>query len=91
MLDDGIQHAIKCAARYCKSIGLKVVYYFPPGTWRRTGTQGADLAAVTDEVIVPYPWAEERYRALGANVVNVGHPMLERVRSEFRLDVHHSR
>src|SRR5204863_7008321 len=30
---------------------------------------------------VSFPWAEERYRALNAKVVNVGHPMLERVRS----------
>ena len=26
------------AARYCKDLGLKVVYYMPPGTWRRSGT-----------------------------------------------------
>jgi lipid-A-disaccharide synthase len=71
------------AARFCKSLGLKVVYYFPPGTWRRTGTKGAELVGLTDLLMVPFPWAEERYRALGANVVNVGHPMLERVRSEM--------
>src|SRR5207302_1850373 len=65
------------------SLGLKVVYYFPPGTWRRSGTKGAELAALTDLLIVPFPWAEERYRALGAKVVNVGHPMLDRVRSEM--------
>ena len=71
------------AARYCKNLGLKVVYYMPPGTWRRSGSKGAELAAFTDLLIVPFPWAEERYRALGAKVVNVGHPMLERVRSEM--------
>ena len=69
------------AARFCKDLGLKVVYYFPPGTWRRSGTKGIELIAVTDLLIVPFPWAEVRYRALGANVANVGHPMLERVRS----------
>jgi len=69
------------AARFCKSLGIKVVYYFPPSTWRRTGTQGSDLAALTDHVLVPFPWAEERYRKLGANALNIGHPMLDRVRS----------
>lgn len=71
------------AARFCKGLGLKVVYYFPPGTWRRSGTKGAELASLTDLLIVPFPWAEERYRAVGANVVNIGHPILERVRSEM--------
>jgi lipid A disaccharide synthetase len=71
------------AAKFCKSLGLKVVYYFPPGTWRRSGAKGAELAALTDLLLVPFQWAEERYRSLGANVVNVGHPMLERVRSEM--------
>ena len=72
------------AARYCKSLGLRVVYYFPPGSWRRgTGGKGAELASLTDLLIVPFPWAEERYRGLGANVVNVGHPILDRVRSSM--------
>jgi lipid A disaccharide synthetase len=71
------------AARYCKGLGLKVVYYFPPGTWRRTGAKGAELATLTDLLIVPFPWAADRYRALGAKVFNSGHPILERVHSEM--------
>ncbi len=71
------------AARFCKSLGLKVVYFFPPGTWRRSGSKGAELASLTDLLIVPFTWAEERYRLLGANVVNVGHPILDRVHSEM--------
>ena len=71
------------AARYCKSLGIKVVYYIPPGTWRRTGDKGAELKDLTDILLVPFPWAEERYRALGARVVNVGHPILDRVRSQM--------
>ncbi len=76
------------AARFSKRLGLKVCYYFPPGSWRRSGDQGAELARITDVLATPFPWAAERYGRLGANAVNVGHPLLERVnavlsRSEF--------
>ena len=33
------------AARFSKQMGLKVCYYFPPASWRRTGTRGAELAS----------------------------------------------
>jgi lipid-A-disaccharide synthase len=76
------------AARAAKALGLKVLYYFPPGAWRRTGSQGAELARITDTLATPFPWSAERFQALGANAVCVGHPLLERAhalmsRSEF--------
>jgi lipid-A-disaccharide synthase len=67
------------AARFCKQLGLKVCYYFPPGSWRREGDKGAELARITDLLAVPFPWAAERYARMGANAVYVGHPLLERV------------
>lgn len=75
-------------ARFSKQHGLKVCYYFPPGAWRRTGTAGANLAAITDLIATPFAWSAERFCALGANAVAVGHPLLERVtpamsRAEF--------
>ncbi len=68
-------------ARAAKEYGLKVCYDFPPGAWRRTGTQGAELAQITDVIAAPFPWAAERYNALGANAIYVGHPLVERVKS----------
>lgn len=70
-------------ARYCKKIGLKVLYYFPPGAWRRTGNNGAELAQITDRVATPFQWSADRFNSLGANAVMVGHPLLERVRSQL--------
>ena len=70
-------------ARFCKQIGLKVCYYFPPGSWRRTGNRGAELARITDLLACPFPWAAERYRNLGANAVYVGHPIIERVKAQM--------
>jgi lipid-A-disaccharide synthase len=75
-------------ARLCKQLGLKVCYYFPPGSWRRAGSSGAEMARITDLLATPFPWSAERFRSLGANAVCVGHPLLERVhpkmsRAEF--------
>ena len=70
-------------ARFCKQIGLKVCYYFPPGSWRREGNKGAELAQITDLLACPFPWAAERYKRLGANAVYVGHPMVERVKAQM--------
>jgi lipid-A-disaccharide synthase len=67
-------------ARYARTLGLKVLYYFPPGSSRRSGPPGAELAQITDRLAVPFAFAEEHYKALGANAVTVGHPMVERVR-----------
>jgi lipid-A-disaccharide synthase len=68
-------------ARAAKQLGLKVCYDVPPGSWRRTGNKGAELAQVTDLIAAPFPWAAERYQSLGANAVYVGHPLVERVKS----------
>ena len=68
------------AARYAHEQGLKVFYYFPPGAWRRTGPQSAEIARITDAIATPFEWSAERLRTVGANVTWVGHPILERVR-----------
>lgn len=70
-------------ARYCKQIGIKVLYYFPPGAWRRSGDNGAKLARITDVVATPFQWSADRFNRLGAHAVMVGHPLLERVKSEM--------
>lgn len=66
-------------ARYAKKIGLKVLYYFPPGSWRRTAKPSTELAQITDVLATPFTWSHERYKADGCNSVYVGHPLLERV------------
>ncbi len=66
-------------ARHAKKIGLKVLYYFPPGSWRRTAKPSTELAKITDVLASPFLWSHERYKADGCNSVYVGHPLLERV------------
>lgn len=71
------------AARYAKTLGLKVCYYFPPGAWRRTGRAETELASITDLLAVPFPWSTERFNSMGANAHYVGHPLLERVKTSM--------
>ncbi len=64
-------------ARYCKSIGLKVCYYFPPGAWKRSGTVSPELAQLCDLILTPFPWSLQRYLDAGARAEWVGHPVLD--------------
>jgi lipid-A-disaccharide synthase len=78
-------------ARFAKAAGIPVCYYFPPGAWRRDGDKGAELARITDLLAVPFEWSADRFQRLGANAVNVGHPLIERAkpsmsRAEFAAE-----
>ncbi len=68
------------AARFAHSLGIKVLYYFPPGAWRRSGDRERELASITDLCALPFTWSTERFQQMGINAVYVGHPLLERVR-----------
>jgi len=57
----------------------KILYYFPPGSWRRT-LKRTTLAGVTDAVATPFPWSETELRRLGVNARFVGHPLLDLVK-----------
>ena len=64
-------------ARDCKAMGVPVLYYFPPGSWRKNGRASDELARITDRIATPFPWSAERLRSVGANVEFVGHPLLD--------------
>ena len=61
-------------ARYAKGKGWKVLYFIPPGSWRRD-KQGKDLPQVADEIVTPFPWSAEILREMGASVHFFGHPL----------------
>jgi lipid-A-disaccharide synthase len=63
-------------ARFAKSCGAKVLYFMPPGSWRRNG-QARDLPSVTDRVATPFEWSAESLRSEGVNAEWVGHPILQ--------------
>jgi lipid-A-disaccharide synthase len=72
-------------ARHAKSKGWKVLYFIPPGSWRRN-KQGSDLASVTDAIVTPFPWSAEMLNAMGANAHCFGHPLKEMISHRADMD-----
>ncbi|MDX1933586.1 MAG: hypothetical protein SFU56_13340 [Capsulimonadales bacterium] len=56
----------------------KILYYFPPGSWRRT-LKSSPLEHLADRVATPFPWSETELRRLGIEATFVGHPLLDLV------------
>lgn len=65
-------------AKWAKKKGWKVLYFVPPGSWRRD-KQGKDLPFITDHVVTPFPWSAEILKQMGASVSFWGHPLAEMV------------
>src|SRR6266851_4026712 len=67
------------AAAWAKRQGLRVFYYFPPGSWRRGPIRPGprSLPTVTDRIATPFPWSETALREAGADAHFVGHPLLD--------------
>jgi len=61
-------------ARHAKRLGWKVLYFVPPGSWRRH-KQGKDLPAVTHRIVTPFSWSADILKAMGADVRWFGHPI----------------
>jgi lipid-A-disaccharide synthase len=59
-----------------------IMYYFPPGSWRRQPRDWSRLAAVVDTVATPFRWSAEQLRAAGIDAHWVGHPVVERFSGE---------
>ncbi len=66
-------------ARHAKRLGWKVMYFVPPGSWRRD-RQGKDLPTVTDAVVTPFQWSAEILSKMGANAYWFGHPIKQLIR-----------
>ncbi len=61
-------------ARHAKNWGWKVLYFIPPGSWRKD-KQGEDLPEITDAIVTPFPWSAEMLNKMGANAHFFGHPL----------------
>lgn len=59
--------------RFAKAQGCKVLYFMPPGSWRRS-SQGQDLKEIADVIATPFKWSAEM---LGAEWV--GHPLVQMI------------
>lgn len=65
-------------ARWAKQHGWKVLYFIPPGSWRRD-RQGTDLPLVTDQIVTPFSWSAEILNKMGASAHWFGHPLKQLV------------
>ncbi|HTQ09700.1 MAG TPA: hypothetical protein VMI31_06475 [Fimbriimonadaceae bacterium] len=66
-------------AGWAKRHGWKVLYFMPPGSYKREN-QGRHLSAVTDAVVTPFPWSAEILRERGVNARFFGHPIKQLIR-----------
>lgn len=58
--------------------GIPILYYFPPRSWSRRRWGGA-LNKVTDLIATPFAWNVETMSGGKAEVVWVGHPLVDQV------------
>ncbi|MBN9503554.1 MAG: hypothetical protein BGO01_19560 [Armatimonadetes bacterium 55-13] len=61
-------------ARFAKKNGWKVLYFVPPGSWRRD-RQGKDIPIISDAVVTPFPWSADTLTKMGADAYWFGHPI----------------
>ena len=73
-IDFGFANIRLC--RHAKNQGWEVLYFIPPGSWRRD-KQGKDLPAVTDRIVTPFEWSAKMLTKMGANARWLGHPLKE--------------
>ncbi|HIE50776.1 MAG TPA: lipid-A-disaccharide synthase [Armatimonadetes bacterium] len=65
--------------RWLRGQGVPVLCYFPPGSWTNSRRRAADVAAIADKIATPFPKCLPAYEALGAEVVFVGHPLVDQL------------
>ncbi|MDI9637385.1 hypothetical protein QPK87_10700 [Kamptonema cortianum] len=65
-------------ARRAKQLGWHVLYFIPPGSWRKD-KQGSDLPDITDTIVTPFEWSAEILNKMGANAHWFGHPLVQMV------------
>lgn len=70
-------------ARQARRLGVRSLYYFPPGSWSRR-LRSPELGEVADVVATPFPWSRDLLRGGRARVEWVGHPVVEAARPQLR-------
>lgn len=68
-------------ARYVHKRNIPVIYYIPPKAWAWRRYRARQIAQITTVVASIFPFEAEFYRRAGANVVYVGHPLLDFAKS----------
>ena len=64
-------------ARKAYKMGIPVVFYISPSAWIWRKGRAKDVAAISDRVASIFPFEAKVYREAGANVTEVGHPLVD--------------
>ncbi len=67
-------------AKIAKELGIPVVSYISPSAWAWGRGRAKEVAATVTKVAAIFPFEAEVYRQAGADVVFVGHPLLDIVK-----------
>ncbi len=74
-------------ARTAKSLGIPTLYYFPPSKFAVNPEDVSDAARTITSVAANFTFTHEVYKAAGANVQFVGHPLLDLARPTFSREM----
>lgn len=73
-------------ARMAKLMGIPVVYYIAPTVWAWNKGRAKPIARDVAQVASIFPFEAEAYRAAGAHVTFVGHPLADVVKPTMTKD-----
>ena len=64
--------------RWAKSKGIPVLYFIPPGSWKReVGKNAERLKQSADKVVCIFPWNKSALEKYGIEAYFFGHPLLD--------------
>jgi lipid-A-disaccharide synthase len=64
--------------RWAKSKGIPVLYFIPPGSWKREVRKNIDLLKQSaDKVVCIFPWNKSALEKYGIEAYFFGHPLLD--------------
>lgn len=66
--------------------GVKNIFYFPPGSWRKHLKHAESLVKTESKVITPFPWSEANYKKFGLETIFAGHPLIDIAKPNTDID-----
>lgn len=73
-------------AKVAKRLGIPVISYISPSAWAWSRGRAKDVAETVTKVAAIFPFEADVYRQAGADVVFVGHPLLDIVKPSLPKD-----
>lgn len=73
-------------AEFCKSQGIKVVYYIAPKIWAWKEARGKKLEKYVDLLLIIFPFEVNYFKKWGVNTQYVGNPSVDEIES---YKIHH--